>query len=176
MTRYASPSKFCSAMSDLLTKEQRRHLMQSVRRENTAPEAELAKTLKVMGIKFQQNVDKLPGKPDFYFPSARTVLFVHGCFWHGHAGCNKGKTPPKSNTEYWRKKVERNKVRDRRVVRKLRHTGLSVFTIWACQIDKHQLPRRFMERIEIGCCSRKAKKVGVTSESHEKALRAPKAI
>ncbi len=135
-------------MSDLLTKDQRSRLMQSVRRENTEPETRLADILNALGIQFEQHAATLPGKPDFYFRSSGTVLFVHGCFWHGHAGCAKGHTPPKSNTEYWRSKVERNRARDRRVVRELRRSGHSVFTLWACQIRKLRLPRRLLAKIQ----------------------------
>lgn len=134
-------------MTDVLTKEQRRRLMQSIRRENTEPEEYLRQVLKSLKIKFKQHPQNLPGKPDFYFPRCGTVLFVHGCFWHGHAGCNKGRTPPKSNSEYWRSKVERNQRRDRRVARQLRGLGLSVFTLWACNLRKRSLPARLVTRI-----------------------------
>jgi DNA mismatch endonuclease (patch repair protein) len=135
-------------MTKLTTTDQRRRLMQKVRRENTAPEIMVAKTLKTKGIRFRQNTKQLFGKPDFYFPSSGAVLFVHGCFWHGHTRCKKGQTSTKSNTQYWREKIERNKARDRRVARKRRKIGLSVFTVWACEIQKHSLPSRVLLKLQ----------------------------
>jgi len=135
-------------MTDFVTTVQRRRLMQRVRRENTAPEIIVAKALKTKGIKFRQNSKRLPGKPDFYFPSLGVVLFVHGCFWHGHTRCKKGQTSTKSNTKYWTEKIERNKARDRKVARKLRQIGLSVLTVWACDIQKHSLPSRVLIKLQ----------------------------
>jgi DNA mismatch endonuclease (patch repair protein) len=135
-------------MINLTTTDQRRRLMQKVRREKTAPEIMVAKMLKAKGMRFRQNTKQLPGKPDFYFPSSGAVLFVHGCFWHGHTRCKKGQTLTKSNTQYWREKIERNKDRDRRVARKLRRIGLSVFTVWACEIHKHSLPSRVLVKLQ----------------------------
>lgn len=135
-------------MSYLPPSEERRRLMQRVRRENTAPEVVVAKALKAVGIRFRKNSKALPGKPDFYFPSCNTVLFVHGCFWHGHSSCKKGQASTKSNTEYWRDKIERNRARDRRVVRKLRQLGYSVFTLWGCDINSNPLPSRLLLRLK----------------------------
>lgn len=127
--------------------DQRRRLMQRVRRENTAPEGVVANALKMAGIRFRKNCKALPGKPDFYFPSANTVLFVHGCFWHGHSACKKGRTSTKVNTHYWRTKIERNQARDRRVVRRLRRLGYGVFTVWACNVETRPLPTRLLLRL-----------------------------
>lgn len=134
-------------MPDVFTKDKRRQIMQSVRRENTKPEAMFADMLRSMNFQFLQNASHLPGRPDFYFPDAKTVVFVHGCFWHGHHRCAKGKTLSKSNYEYWQERIKRNKRRDRRVTRKLREAGFSVYTVWECEIKKRITPARLINRI-----------------------------
>jgi DNA mismatch endonuclease (patch repair protein) len=135
-------------MVDTFTKEKRRQIMQSVRRENTKPEAVVSGLLERFALPLVRHNQDLPGRPDFYIPSIGTIVFVHGCFWHGHNVCNKGRTLSKSNGEYWRKKIERNKKRDRSNVRKLRAAGYSVFTLWECELRKKALPSRLVKHIE----------------------------
>ncbi len=114
-------------MTDTFTKEKHRTIMQAVRRQRTRPEELVAARLRMEGLRFRRNVAKLPGKPDIYFPEARVAVFVHGCFWHGHARCSKGRIRPKTNTAYWKSKVKRNRRRDCRAARQLRALGISVF-------------------------------------------------
>lgn len=131
-------------MPDIFSPTKRRQIMQAVRREHTAPEALLAKGLRALGLRFRTQAKGLPGKPDFYFPKARFVVFVHGCFWHGHDACRKGRSRPKTRSEYWREKIARNQRRDRRVARKLRGLGFSVYTVWECEIRRRGVPSRLV--------------------------------
>lgn len=134
-------------MPDIFAPAKRRQIMQSVRRTGTAIEELAARAFEEAGVPFERNVDSLPGKPDFYFPSAGLVVFVHGCFWHGHEACRKGTRRPKTRRAYWRKKIERNKRRDRRVTCELRHMGLSVYTVWGCELRRSGLPARVVRRL-----------------------------
>lgn len=122
-------------MSDTLTKEKRSELMSHIRSTNTKPEVELRHALWRQGFRYRKNVKRLPGSPDIVLPKHRTVVFVHGCFWHGHYGC-KEYTVPKTNTEFWVKKVERNQERDQEVWRKLEAKGWSVVIVWECELVK----------------------------------------
>lgn len=136
-------------MADTFPKAKRRQIMQAVRRKNTKPEELLAQLLRDAGISFEQNVEDLPGKPDFCLPDVGLAVFVHGCFWHGHQACRKGQSKPKSRRRYWVEKIARNQRRDRRVARQLRAIGLSVFTVWECQIGRRILPARLCSRLGI---------------------------
>lgn len=122
--------------------------MQSVRVKNTAPEQIAEECLSELGYDFQQNVEDLPGTPDFYFPDLATVVFVHGCFWHSHATCSKGTRRPKSNRKFWAEKLHDNQRRDRRVVRALRSLELSVYTIWECEVKRDGVPSRLLTHLD----------------------------
>ena len=134
-------------MADIFTKEKRRQIMQSVRRQNTAPETLLCHLLREPSVRFHKHPTSLPGRPDLYIRSANIVAFVHGCFWHGHNKCNKGKLLSKTNAEYWKLRIARNKQRDRRVTRQLRQRGLRVYTIWECELKTRRLPNRLLRAL-----------------------------
>jgi len=85
------------------------------------------------GYRFRKNVKELPGKPDIVLPKYKTVIFVHGCFWHRHRGC-KDATMPKSNIEFWQNKFDRNVSNDRKHTRQLRRLGWHVLTVWSCEL------------------------------------------
>jgi len=134
-------------MTDRLSRKQRRQLMKSVKSKDTAPELVTEALLMTLGIPFVKNSRELPGKPAFFFPDIEFALFVHGCFWHGHDSCLKGQTLPASNEEFWRQKIAATKRRDRRKADKLRCQGISVFTIWECQLKRGQLPKRVVNAL-----------------------------
>jgi len=136
-------------MADTFTTAKRRAIMQSVRRERTAPEENIALLLDKDGFAYRRNVEELPGKPDFVLDGANVVVFVHGCFWHGHERCHKGRSRPKSNRRYWQDKLARNRRRDRRVARQLYRLGFSVFVIWECELRASQLPLRLATRLGV---------------------------
>ena len=123
--------------------------MQSVRRERTTPEETLSLLLDREHLDFARNVETLPGKPDFVFDEIRLVVFVHGCFWHGHEHCRKGRSRPKSNRRYWREKIDRNKRRDHRVAGQLRRLGYGVFTVWECELREKRIPTRLAKRLAL---------------------------
>ncbi len=125
-------------MSDVLTSEQRHLNMSRIRSTNTGIEKLLRSRLQINGFRFRINVKDLPGKPDIVLPKYHTVIFVHGCFWHGHKDCKKY-TVPKTNTEFWRAKVARNQERDQEVWRKLEGLGWAVIIVWECELKKAHL-------------------------------------
>lgn len=130
-----------SDLMDVFTQTKRRRIMQAVRRTRTLPEQKLGRLLDMAGLRHSRNVDYLPGKPDFVFDRPKVAVFVHGCFWHGHAGCRKGQNCSKSNRTYWQEKIARNRRRDRRAARQLRQLGYIVLTVWECGLGS-QLPTR----------------------------------
>ena len=120
-------------MADVLTSEQRRKCMSRIRSKNTKPEIIIRKFLFAHGFRFRINVKRLPGTPDIVLRKYQTVIFVNGCFWHGHEGCRYFRLP-KSNVDFWKNKIERNKERDLRERIKLRDMGWHVIQFWECQL------------------------------------------
>lgn len=122
-------------MADNLSPEQRHRNMAAVHSASTKPELKLRLALWRMGFRYRVNDRELPGKPDIVLPKYRTVIFVHGCFWHGHDGC-KNYTIPKTNTEFWTAKIARNIERDQETWRQLEAKGWSVIIAWECELKK----------------------------------------
>lgn len=123
--------------------------MARVRVKGTGPEQRLSRFLNDQGFEFSANVSSLPGSPDVVFADQKIVVFVHGCFWHGHAGCRRA-TIPQNNREKWVAKIRANARRDRRVSKVLRNAGWSVLTIWECQRsakDLHKFLRRLLKKM-----------------------------
>lgn len=118
-----------------MTPKQRHDCMSHIRSKSTRPEELIRKCLWRQGFRYLVNDKRLPGRPDIVLPKYRTVIFVHGCFWHGHKDC-KFYTVPKTNTEFWMAKVARNQERDQEVWRKLEAKGWSVIIVWECQLKK----------------------------------------
>ena len=112
--------------------------MAAIHSASTKPELKLRFSLWRIGFRYLVNDKRLPGSPDILLPRYRTVIFVHGCFWHGHNGC-KYYTVPKTNTEFWVAKVARNKERDQEVWRKLEAKGWYVIIVWECQLKKGRI-------------------------------------
>ncbi len=118
---------------DKLTLEQRRKAMQAVKGKDTVPEILIRKYLHSHGYRFRLHRKDLPGKPDIVLPKIRTVVFVNGCFWHRHPGCEHASMPV-SNIAYWEKKFNNTIRRDKEQYRKLRELGWKVVVIWECEI------------------------------------------
>lgn len=118
-------------MADTLTPAQRSRCMSRIGAKDTKPELLVRRIAHAMGYRFRLHRRDLPGCPDLVFPKLRAVIFVHGCFWHGHV-CLRGRVP-KSNVGYWAAKRLRNTARDRRSVRQLRRRRWRVLIIWECQ-------------------------------------------
>lgn len=125
-------------MPDRLTKEQRHYAMSSIHNKNTGPELLLRRSLWRLGFRYRANDKRLPGKPDIVLPKYRTVIFVHGCFWHGHKGC-PNYTIPKTNTDFWAAKIARNQERDQETWRQLEAKGWFVIVVWECELKKQRL-------------------------------------
>jgi len=138
---------------DSISKEYRSWNMSRIRSRNTKPELIVRKYLFKHGFRYRLNgkVAKkyfpkgvLPGKPDLVFRKFNTVVFVNGCFWHSHDGCKKSHLP-KSNVTYWKEKLEKNKVRDRKNYRTLKEMGFKVLIIWECEVKN---PKKLETLIE----------------------------
>ena len=122
-------------MADNHTPEERSYNMSHIRGKDTKPEETVRKHLFAKGFRYRKNVKKLPGCPDIVLPKYKTVIFVHGCFWHLHNGC-KYAVMPKSNVDFWEKKLYGNKERDKRNRQLLEKMGWNVITVWECQLKK----------------------------------------
>lgn len=120
-------------MADKLTPEQRHTCMAHIRAVDTKPEMLVRKYLFAHGFRYRLHVKGLPGKPDIVLKKYRTVIMVNGCFWHGHDGCSHYRLP-KTNTAFWREKIERNRRRDAKEVVVLRLLGWHVVRIWECEL------------------------------------------
>ena len=125
-------------MPDVLTPTQRHRCMSHIRSKATKPEMAVRRWLWAHGYRYRLNVKSVPGKPDIVMRRYRTAIFVNGCFWHGHEGCSKF-VMPKSNTDFWQAKIERNRTRDTRNYEELMQAGWQVVVIWECNLVKDKL-------------------------------------
>ena len=119
---------------DKLTKEQRHGCMSAIKSKNTKPELLVRKFLFGRGFRYRLNHPRLPGHPDLVLRKYKTVIFVNGCFWHGHSDCSHFRLPH-TNLKFWRDKIERNRNRDAINADRLSHMGWWVITIWECQLE-----------------------------------------
>ncbi|MCE8036374.1 very short patch repair endonuclease [Halomonas sp. MCCC 1A11062] len=117
---------------DTRTPEQRRKIMQAVKSKNTGPELIVRRALFALGYRFRLHRRNLPGSPDIVFPGRKKVIFVHGCFWHGH-DCKRG-AAPKSREDFWNEKLQKNRQRDKRNREELARLGWRTYTVWECEI------------------------------------------
>ena len=118
---------------DKMTKEQRHRCMASIPGKGTKPELTVRKYLFAQGFRYRLNHPRLPGHPDIVLRRYRTVIFVNGCFWHGHEGCPYFRLP-KTRVEFWQAKIERNQQRDKEEQRQLAAMGWHCVTVWECQL------------------------------------------
>lgn len=126
-------------MTDVVDAATRSRMMSGIRSKDTKPEMIVRRALHKAGFRYRLHDKKLPGKPDIVLPKYRTVIFVHGCFWHGH-GCKDFKWP-KSREQWWREKIEGNVARDKAVTTKLGHLGWRISTIWECESEELAIGR-----------------------------------
>ena len=131
--------------ADTMSRERRSWTMAQIRSVDTTPEKRVRSLLHRLGYRFRLHRKDLPGRPDIVLPKHRTVILVHGCFWHRHKGCKKT-TSPKSNVEFWESKFERNMLRDRRNGYRLRRLGWRVRVIWECQTESEARLHRHLRR------------------------------
>lgn len=130
---------------DKFSKEKRSAIMASIGSSDTAQERYVKRALWAAGFRYARSCHSLPGSPDVVLPSLKAVVFVHGCFWHGHL-CSRGKLPA-SNHAFWETKIAGNLRRDRRVLGTLRRSGWHCFQIWQCRlrVDTDRVIRRLLE-------------------------------
>ncbi len=124
---------YLHTVADVHTIEQRRYNMQQIKSANTKPEMLVRKFLHANGFRYSLHKKTLPGKPDIVLPKYKTVIFIHGCFWHGHTNC-KYFTIPKTRTEWWASKINTNKANDAKAVKALKKKGWNVIVIWECKL------------------------------------------
>lgn len=123
-------------MADVVDANTRSRMMAGIKGKNTTPEIRLRKALHRAGFRFRLHDPSLPGKPDIILPRYRAAIFVHGCFWHRHAGC-KNATSPKTNAIFWEEKFTRNVERDASNVAKLHDIGWRVSIVWECAVRRN---------------------------------------
>lgn len=131
-------------MADSITPAQRSANMAKVKGQNTKPEKVVRSLLHGMGYRFRLHRKDLPGKPDIVLPKHRKVVFVHGCFWHGHESCRRA-ARPSSNTEFWNIKINGNMERDQRAMLNLAALGWCALTIWECELRDKELLRKTLK-------------------------------
>lgn len=119
---------------DTITSERRSANMAAIKGKDTVPEMIVRRFLHRKGLRYRLHGADLPGKPDLVFPSCHSVVFVHGCFWHGCPRCRVGRRKVKSNADYWNAKIARNRARDDTARAALKASGWKVFTVWACEL------------------------------------------
>ena len=121
-------------MSDIFSKSKRSYIMSKISGKETKPEILVRKYLFAHGFRYRKNAKDLPGKPDIVLPKYKTVIFVNGCFWHGHRNCKKAALPV-TNTEFWSKKISSNIIRDEKTYVELSGIGYKVLIIWQCELS-----------------------------------------
>lgn len=124
-------------MSDIYSKEKRSDIMSKISGKDTKPEILVRRYLFSKGFRYRKNVTTMPGKPDIVLPKYKTVIFINGCFWHGHL-CTQGCLPT-SNKEFWKSKIEANMQRDKCNIESLVTLGWNVIVIWQCEIKNIKL-------------------------------------
>lgn len=134
-------------MADVHSKEVRSYNMSRIRAKNTKPELIVRRYLFAAGYRFRLHMKDLPGKPDIVLPKYRTVIFVHGCFWHGHEGC-KYYVVPKTKTEWWLNKIGRNRQKDIEHVKKLKSEKWNVVILFECELKKHLIDSTLNRLVE----------------------------
>ncbi|HAK97253.1 MAG TPA: very short patch repair endonuclease [Planctomycetes bacterium] len=138
-------------MTDVFSPRKRSEVMSRVGGKDTAPEMAVRRLVHRAGFRYSLHCRKLPGTPDLVLARLRKVIFVHGCFWHGHSGCRKGRQRPAANAEFWQKKIAGNARRDRSATRRLRADGWEILIIWECEVrDEQRLRARVVRFLSAG--------------------------
>ena len=130
---------------DVFSKSKRSDIMSKVSGKDTRPELLVRKYLFSKGFRYRKNVKDMPGKPDIILLKYKTIIFVHGCFWHGHEGCDAAKLPA-SNVDYWIKKISSNIKRDSQNIQQLRMLGWNIIVIWECEL-KPKIRKNILEQL-----------------------------
>lgn len=135
-------------MADIYSKQKRSKIMSKIAGKETKPEVLVRKFLFGKGLRYRKNVSSLPGKPDIVLPKYKTVIFVNGCFWHGHENCKAAKLP-QTRHEFWKDKIGANVGRDKRNIGKLKEEKWKVVVVWQCDIkSKEKREKRLGQLLE----------------------------
>jgi DNA mismatch endonuclease (patch repair protein) len=129
-------------MADVHDKKTRSYNMSMIRSKNTRPEMLVRKFLHAQGFRYRLHDKKLPGKPDIILPKYKTVIFIHGCFWHGHKGC-KFFVVPKTRTQWWLDKIGVNTTNDMKAAKALRKDGWRIINLWECNLKPKKFKRTY---------------------------------
>lgn len=132
-------------MTDIMSSAERSARMSKVRQADTEPELVLRRALHALGYRYRLHPKDLPGRPDIVLPRFAVAIFVHGCFWHGHA-CRAGRLPT-SNTSYWSSKIDANRARDAAKELALESAGWHVLTVWECEIKSLAVRQTTIARV-----------------------------
>lgn len=135
---------YLHSVADVHTIEQRRYNMQQIKSANTKPELLVRKFLHANGFRYSLHKKSLQGKPDIVLTKYKTAIFIHGCFWHGHANC-KYFTIPKTRTQWWTDKINANKVNDTKAVKALKKEGWKVITVWECKLKPGKIEKTLQQ-------------------------------
>jgi len=130
---------------DVFSKDKRSRIMSKVKGKNTKPELVVRSLLHKMGYRFRLHRRDLPGNPDIVLPKYKKIIFVHGCFWHGHEGCPRSKRPT-SNEDFWNKKLNRTICRDKENFTRLKEAGWSTYVVWTCELKDLDLLKNKLKR------------------------------
>jgi DNA mismatch endonuclease, patch repair protein len=136
-------------MADVHSKEVRSFNMSRIRSKDTKPEMLVRRFLHANGFRYRLHDKRLPGRPDIVLPKYNTVIFIHGCFWHGHEGC-KYYVVPRTKTEWWLNKINLNIANDKKSLQALGDTGWNVLHIWECELKKNNIEstlQKIMKRL-----------------------------
>lgn len=131
---------------DIFSKNKRSQIMSKIRSSGTKPEILVKKYLFSNGYRFRKNVKSLPGKPDIVLPKYKTVIFVHGCFWHGHKNCRRTALPS-TRKSFWKNKIAGNIKRDAQNIKILKKLGWQVLIIWQCKLSNLKVRNKTLNRI-----------------------------
>lgn len=134
-------------MTDIHSQKVRSYNMSQIKGTNTKPEIQLRKFLYSNGLRFKLHDKKLCGKPDIVLPKYDSVIFVNGCFWHGHKGCRKF-VVPKTRTDFWLNKINTNISNDKKYAKSLRKEGWKVFTVWECKLNNEKTLQKLLRQIK----------------------------
>ncbi len=147
---------------DTFSPQKRSSIMRQVRSKDTSSEKKVRSILHKLGFRYTLNNKKLPGSPDIVLPRYKTVIFVHGCFWHRHLGCKRASIPS-SRQEYWLPKFERTVARDKSAKKQLHKMGWKVIIIWECELKYHEKLSLRLQKISTNTCKVNRKVRAATS-------------
>jgi len=133
-------------LGDIYSKRKRSEIMSKISGTETKPEILVRKYLFSKGFRFRKNDKRLPGRPDIVLPKYKTVIFIHGCFWHGHH-CKAGKLP-ETNKDFWENKINSNTERDKKNQHKLEKLGWKIIIIWQCKLKNKKMMIKKLKEIE----------------------------